>query len=53
MRMESDPGTSGAVGALIARMRGRTGRVGAAIALLGGVLAAAIVFAVVACKSVK
>jgi hypothetical protein len=53
MRMENDSLPPGAVGALIARMRRRTGRVGAAIALLSGVLAAVVVFAVVACKTVK
>jgi hypothetical protein len=53
MRRENDPRTPGAIGILIARMRRRTGRVGAAVALLSGVLAAVVVFAVVACRSVK
>ncbi len=53
MRPEHDPLPAGAVGALIARMRRRTGRVGAAVTLLAGVLAAAVVLVVVACKIVR
>jgi hypothetical protein len=39
--------------AILTRMRRRTGRIGAAVALLAVVLAAAVVFAVCACKTVR
>jgi fructose-specific phosphotransferase system IIC component len=53
MRTKDEPLPAGSIGALIARMRRRTRRVGAAIALLAGVLAAVVVFALVACKTTR
>jgi hypothetical protein len=53
MRIKDEPVPPGAIGALIARMRGRTKRVGAALALLAGVLAAVGVFALIACKATR
>jgi hypothetical protein len=52
MRIDHDS-PPGAISALIARLRRRTGRVGAAIALLTSVAVAIVVFAVVACKTTR
>ncbi len=53
MRIEPEASPPGAVSALIARLRRRTGRVGAALALLAGTLAAAVVFTLLACKTMR
>jgi hypothetical protein len=53
MRIDHESPPPGAIGALIARLRRRPGRVGAAIALLTSVAAAIVVFAVVACKTTR
>jgi hypothetical protein len=53
MRIKDEPLPPGSIGALIARMRRRTKRVAAALALLAGVLAAVVVFAIVACKATR
>jgi hypothetical protein len=53
MRIEDEPVAPGAIGALMGRMRRRTRRVAASLALPAGLLAAVGVFALVACKTTR